>query len=193
MRVATAMCLGWCLAGCGIGRFTYLAVETPASGAKYLHQPIDGGTSDSPVAVEVQVSGLRVTVWPPHAGFPPATPFPVCVRSREVLLLPPIPWIFTSRAGAEHFEIEVAVAGGEGATLDASKVTLETRTGARFGADVVADPEFPGDAWRLRFDAPCSPDESYELRIDGLSSSGKPVVLPRIRFTPASEWRLEAI
>lgn len=190
-RIATALCLAWCLAGCGIGRFTYLAAETPASDVKYLHQYVDGGTSESPVGVELEVSGLRVTIWPPRVGFPPTSPFPVCVRSRELLLLPPVPWIFTSEAGAKLFQIEISVVG-EGAALDPSKVTLETRAGETFPAHGAADPDLPG-AWLLRFDAPCSLEQSYELRIDGLSKGGKAVVLPRIRFAPASEWRLEAI
>ncbi len=192
--LATAAC---CLTGCGIGRVTYPSprVEAiPAPTYLYWLRPTDGGRdqSSSPTGVDFEIDGLRIALfWSSRVAYPtPANSAgPLCTRDKVVLLIPPIPWIFTTDRGTDHIEMEL-VLKGEGALFDPAQVILKASNGKEFKVFYSVDDKYPGPgrAWILGFDAPCIPDGAYEVQLNGISRDGKAVAVPPVRFTPASDW-----
>lgn len=193
MALAIAAC---CLAGCGVGRVSYPSpvVAVPAPNYLYWIRPTDGGRerSNSPTGVEFDVSGLRIeVVWSSRVAYvtPANSPGPLCTRDKAVVLVPPIPWIFTTDRGTEHFEIELVLTG-EGASFDPTQAILTSSGGKSFKAYTSVDKKYagPGHAWILLFETPCIPDGSYELLLGGITKNGAAVAVPPIRFTPGSDW-----
>ncbi len=193
--IAATLAAG-CLAGCGVGRVTYPSPSVAAPAPKYLYwvRPTDGGRelSSAPTGVEFDVSGLRIEVaWSSRVAYvtPENSPGPICTRDKAVVLVPPIPWIFTTDRGTEHFEIELVLTG-EGASIDPAQAVLTSSSGKSFRAHSAVDDRYsgPGHAWRLLFEAPCIPDGVYELLLGGITKNGEAVTVPPVRFTPGSDW-----
>ncbi len=191
------------LPGCAIARWAYPSPEIGLPDARYLYRTYPselGGDPGAPTGVEFERGGVRVAVGSPRRFVPPrdasagvaAHPEPVCERERAAILIPPVPWIFTSDL-AKGFEVEVAIEGAD-ASFDASRVTLEPDATARAIPAVAAGKAaHAGDVWTLRFETPCDPGAGYTLRIGGLARNGIPIDVPPIRFVPARIWLLLGI
>ncbi len=196
-QVASLATVACCLCGCGIGRVTYpspTVATVPAPSYLYWLRPTDGGRnrSGSPTGVELEIEDLRIALlWSSRVAYP--TPEksagPLCTRDKVILLVPPIPWIFTTDRGTDHIEMEL-VLKGEGASFDPAQVLLKASNGKDFKVFSSVDENYPGPdrAWLLGFDAPCIPDGAYELQLRGISKNGNALAVPLVRFTPASDW-----
>jgi hypothetical protein len=181
------------LAGCGVSRLTYLSPRVPAGGAEYLHMyvaPEERGRTFPPTGVRVQVDGARLIVTAARGGIHGGisridTPDPVCARESGIVAVPLVPRTLRQEWGTDAFEVQIAVSDAD-VSLDPAQVTLVTGTGQTYRPVSVKASDRPARAWIVRFDTPCVPDASYDLRIDGVTSGATPVAVPPIHFAPVS-------
>lgn len=196
--------LVFALAGCGLMREAYPSPEVGLPDAKYLYRTYPselGGEPGAPTGVEFERAGVRFTVSSPRgveslrdAGAGAAAhPEPVCRRERAAIVIPPVPWIFTTDTATERFVIELAMTGAD-PSFDPSRVTLESdASGGALPAISATDSPGERDARRLRFEAPCDPGASYTLRVAGVARDGISIDVPAIRFAPAATWIFASI
>jgi len=196
--------LAFALVGCGILREAYPSPEAGLSDAEYLYRTYPSelsGDPGAPTGIEFERAGVRFMVGSPRGFASPrdagahATAHlePLCTRERALIVIPPLPWIFTTDLATEHFEIEVAITGAD-APLDPSRVTLESDgSGSALPAMPASDATSAGDARTLRFETPCDPGTTHTLRIGGVTRDGIPIDVPAIRFAPATIWILASI